>query len=697
MTLAERFAGWLWDRRRALALACAAVAALAAWQAGRVGVDNSLRIWFLDDDPQLVAYRSFERRFGSDEVVVVVFRRDAGMADDKGLALLRRAEAELAAVQGVAQVISIAGYADLVRSVGFEGDLERQILADAVLRDRLVSRDGKAAALVVRMRPGADLDARRDRIVSDIERALQRFETPHHLAGIGVLYVALNRLSMADASALFAAALVLMFGLLWFLFRRLGPALLTIGAAGVAMVWTMGLYGAAGRNLNMVTSAMPTVVLVVCVAEMVHLLLYAAAQPQTEAPRARAVAVLGHMLKPCLLNTSTSALGFAALAASPLPAVRDLGLFTAAGLLGGFAATLLGAVFALSWRRGEPRPGRGGWAQRAALALGRVGMRRPALTLATACVALAVAGVGVSRVVVDTFTLEFLSPGHPVRRDSAMIEQHLAPYVPMEFLVSAAPGADQPALLPAIERWQRRGERLPGVGWSRSSADDARAGLALETRTGADGAERVTFSVRMQSAKGVERTMHALLEEAQLPQGARVEPAGYLPLYVHMTEYIVRSQVAGFALAFAAVFGVIALAFRSARIAALAVPSNLVPVAALLGVMGAAGIRLDAATVTIAAVVLGLVVDDTVHFLHRLRSELARHADRTEALRATLAGAGHAIVTTSVVMTLGFSVFALSAIASLSHFGLLIALAMAIGMLTDLVLLPALVVAWRRP
>jgi len=697
MTLAARIAGFVWDRRRALALVCAALTALAAWQAGKVGVDNSLRIWFLDDDPHLVAYRSFERRFGSDEVAVIVFRRDEGMAQGAGLELLRRAEAELSAVDGVAQVISIAGYAELMRAAGFEGDLQRQILDDPLLRDRLVSRDGSSAALVARMQPGEGLDARRDRVVGDIERALARLETPHHLAGIGVLYVALNRLSVVDAAVLFGAALALMLGLLWLCLRRLAPALLTLGVAVAAMVWTMGLYGAAGRSMNMVTSAMPTAVLVVCVAEMVHILLYAATQPCGAERRARAVAILGHMLPPCLLTSVTSAIGFAALGASPLPAVRDLGLFAAAGLLGGFVLTVLGAAFALAWSRGEPQPGGRGWTARAAQALGGLGMRHPAATLAIGCVALAIAGAAASRVSVDTFTLGFLSPQHPVRRDSALIEKHLAPYVPMEFLVRPAPGAAPAELLAGIERWQRRGERLPGVGWSRSSVDDARSGVALEKRSDGSGAERVTFSVRMQSAKEVERTMDALLAEARLPAGAEVQAAGYLPLYVRMIDHIVDSQVSGFAIAFVAVFGVIALAFRSLRIAALAVPSNLLPIVALFGVMGAAGIRLDAATVTIAAVVLGLVVDDTVHFLHRLRAELARRVDAAEALRATIGSAGHAIVTTSIILTLGFAVFGLSAIASLVHFGLLIALALAVGVLTDLLLVPALVMAWRRP
>jgi len=287
-----------------------------------------------------------------------------------------------------------------------------------------------------------------------------------------------------------------------------------------------------------------------------------------------------------------------------------------------------------------------------------------------------------------------------VRRDSALIEDRLAPYVPMEFLLRPAGGLGHAELLKAIERWQRAGERLPGIGWSRSPVDDARTGVALEPRVDASGALRVTFSVRMQSANSVDRTMRALVGAARMPQGTVVEPAGYLPLYVRMVEQIVASQISGFALAFVAVFGAIALAFRSAAIAALALPSNLLPLLVVFGAMGAAGIRLDAATATIAAVVLGLLVDDTVHLLYCLRTELdrsAQEADTGAALRATLGSAGRAIVATTLVMTLGFSVFAFSEIRSLVYFGLLVALAMATGLLADLVLLPALIMLRRRP
>jgi predicted RND superfamily exporter protein len=731
MSRSERVAAWVWDKRRSLALVCALVTLLAGWQAGKVGVDNSLRIWFLEDDPNLVSYRSYQERFGSDEVVLIAFRHAEGMAGKEGLQLLRRAEKLLAGVDGVTGAISVAGFADAVQLEALlmspmtgdpliragDEDLRRRILADPELRDRLISRDGTTAALVVRMRPGDEIDARRDDVLRSIEEALEKLGEPHHVAGIGALYVALNRLAVADAFVLFCGSVALLFVLLCLVYRRIMPAAVTLGVALLAMLWTMGLYGAAGRNLNMVTTAMPTVLLVVGTAEMVHILLYAASRQQGGSPREKVVSILGHMLPPCLLNIVTSAVGFAALATSPLPAVRDLGIFTAAGLLACQVLTVLACAFVLGSRRCEPRTRANEWLRQAAVRLCELGIRHPLPTLAMWAAVTLAAAAAASRVEVDTFTLEFLARDHPVRRDSEFIETNLAPYVPMEFLVRSADGAVSPELMGAIERWQSAGERVPGVGWSRSPVnwlrqheqrfpagiffderlDEYRAGASarLDPRLDRDGTLRVTFSVRMQSAKNVDRTMQTLVEQAHMPYGTTVQPAGYLPLYARMISYVVDSQVSGFAFAFAGVFGVIVIAFRSMKIAILALVSNLLPLVLILGAMGVSGIRLDAATVTIASVVLGLVVDDTVHFVHRLRGDLARHTDRPTALRATVGSTGHAILATALVMTLAFSVFALSEIRSLFYFGLLISLAMAASVLTDLLLIPALVMLRR--
>ncbi|NIR31226.1 MAG: MMPL family transporter [Gammaproteobacteria bacterium] len=722
MSAGERIAEWIWQRRRACALACAALTLAGAWQAAGVGVDNSLEIWFVDDDPALVSYRQFQETYGNDEAVVIAFHEPGGIVTEEGIALLRRAQAALQHVEGVASVDSMVDAADTIRDPNTS--LER-MPSDPLLADRLVSRDGRTALLVVRMQALDHMDRERDAVLARIDRALEPLRTPYHKAGFGVLYAALNRLSIVDGFGLFCAAGALMFVLLCLLYRRVLPALLTLVIAAAASAWALGVYAAAGRSLNMVTSVMPTLVLVVSAAGCVHVLLHVAGMRGCAHRKTRVVRGVGFMFRPCLINTLTTAAGLLSLAISPLPVVRDLGVFAAIGVVGGLGLTLIGCAWALAWERAEPARVDASPLRRVAECTSEWSVRNSRTVLASGVLVLLLLLTAATRVEVDTYTIDFLFPDHPVRRDSDFIESHVGPYTPLEFEVSAPDGALRLEVLKAVDDWQRAAQDIPGVGWSTSAVDVlkrarqvAAAGapaafalpptrseldaLAAQVRAGPSDAApsslvtdphalRVTFGVAMQSARSVERTMRALEDAAHLPPGSDVAPSGYLPLYVHMVDHVVRSQLWSFALAFLTVFATIGILFRSARMAALAVPANLVPVAFILGAMGFAGIRLDVATVTIASVVLGLVVDDTVHFLHHLRHSCQRNNQHAQALRATARSAGHAITATTVVLVLAFSVFGLSEIKSIIWFGLLIAVGLGAAVMADLVLLPALV------
>ena len=722
--MSARLAAWVWSWRWALIVLCTFITGVAGWQAAKVGVDNSLRIWFLDNDSQLVAYRKFQDRFGNDEVAVIAFREESGMTTPDGLELLRRAEAAVAAVPGVDGTMSIARVLDEIAAQPLMSDANSaghavltQLLSVPGVRGRLISSDGTTAALIARMAAGHNADEQRDRVLANIDEALELLQKPAHKAGIGVLYAALNRLSMVDASVLFGGVLLVMFVLLWFIYRGVAPALVTLGIATTAMTWTMGLYGATGHSLNMVTAVMPTVILVVAIAQVVHVLLHAASisDPMPRPDKVRAV--IGFMLRPCTINIVTSAIGFGTLSASSLPAVQDLGVFTAAGLLCSLVLTIVGCTFALAWTVSEPALTRRNLLATVADRICGIGIRHPGATLIVSALVAAGAVLASTRLTVDTYTLDHLYPDHPVRRDSEFIETRLAPYVPMHFIVRPGAGGVTMELLARIGSWQSTATRLPAVGWSRSLADalpdrDARFGSGgrlegsvaayraspasrFEPLIGAENELRVTFSVRMQSARDARQTMDEILTRADLPAGTRIEAAGYLPLYVRMIDHIVDSQVKSFALAFVAVFVVIGLALRSIRLAALAVPSNVLPLLVILATMAIGGIWLDAATVTIASVVLGLVVDDTVHFLYRLRESLSRQSDMQAALQETARSAGQAIIATSLVMTIGFMLFAFAQIKSVVYFGLLIALGMGASLLTDLLIVPAILM-YRR-
>ncbi len=728
--------GVVWDHRHAFLALSLVLTVLAGWGASRVGVDNAVEIWFVEDDPALVAYQDFQDTFGNDEVVVLAFEDPEGLLDDEGMALLRAVGEAATSVEGIAEAVSLASVQDirseqdwlevgpLVPQGPFTDELARRILSDPLLVGKLVNGDGTVAVVLARMASMGDIDARRDAILSDLRTAVDGVEEDYRAAGIGVIYASLNQLSTVDSAVFIVASYLLIIVLLWAFFRRAGPVVLTLGIVGVAATWLMGIYGIAGRDINMVTMVMPTLVLLIGISDCVHILVHVSRQPalEGETRRDRVVRGVGFMFWPCLFNTLTTATGFAALATAPMQVVRDLGLFSAIGLVGAFAATMIGCTWALASERFEPRIRQQGVLQRAVEGLSDLGLRRKELVLALTGVATLTAALGVSSIQVDTYSIDFLLADHPVRQDSEYIEASFGPYTPLEFVVEAPGKALSPEVLQALDAWQERAVEDPRVGWSRSIVEvvekleqvlgsgEARvpddpnrieqallvygSGADSDLDDLVDGVDRlrVTYGIQMQSAQGIASTVESLQQVAEFPAGVTATPAGYLPLYTHMMDYIVRSQITSFGLAFGVVFALIAVLFRSIRLAALAVPANLLPVLVTLGAMGLLGVRLDVATVTIAAVVLGLVVDDTVQFLYRLRHELSLNPDDPDAgVRAAVSSVGRSLAITTVVLCLGFSVLGLAQIKSVIWFGLLISLAMGTALIADLLVLPALV------
>jgi len=125
---------------------------------------------------------------------------------------------------------------------------------------------------------------------------------------------------------------------------------------------------------------------------------------------------------------------------------------------------------------------------------------------------------------------------------------------------------------------------------------------------------------------------------------------------------------------------------------------NLVPVAFALGLMGWLGIALDMMNLMLGSIVIGLAVDDTIHFMHSFRREIERNGDVANAVANTLRGTGQALLFTSFVLATGFLVYTQAYMDMLFDFGFLTASAITVAFLADLTLAPALVsrVNWSQ-
>ncbi len=216
-----------------------------------------------------------------------------------------------------------------------------------------------------------------------------------------------------------------------------------------------------------------------------------------------------------------------------------------------------------------------------------------------------------------------------------------------------------------------------------------------------DDGDQLRFGIRVFGSDPTLRRnelIESIPEELQSRFGlepGQVRLSGMLVLYNNMLQSLFRSQVLTLGAVFLAIFGMFLVLFRSLRMAVTAIIPNVLAAGFVLGLIGWLGIPLDLMTITIAAITVGIAVDDTIHYVHRFRHEYPKDRDCWAAIRRCHGTIGRAMYYTSVTIMLGFSILALSQFKPTIYFGLLTGVAMLVALVANLALLPVLIVAFR--
>jgi predicted RND superfamily exporter protein len=698
-----------------------AVAATLGAFATRLGVDNSLEVWFVDNDPTLQAYESFLDEFGNDEVVVVAIHATTDALNTDRLQRLESLTRKLQDIPGIARVHSLTNVG--LPATQFDG-----------LASQLVGRDGKTLVALAWMDASRDIDRERPRIL-DAVRSVTRAELANgesaHYGGIGVLHDALNHATIGEGSRFIGLSYLVIAAALLLITRRWLWTLLALLVVTLADISLLGVMSLLHRPINMITVAPPPVVMILGVANVVHMTTDVdIALSRGCRSLSELTSTLAAVMTPCAFNALTTTLAFLSLTTASMAVTRDYGLFAALGVAFAFCYSVVGMAALLPHARTlrVPTTSRARLAGAVERTVGFSMKRRGLVMIATVLLAI-LSGLGATRIVVDTHSMAFLPEDDVAREDDRLIEQTVGPYLPMEMTLRTH-GSDwkEHEFLDAVAAAQSAVEADPAIGRTMTVADVLRdlqmlitgdrvqrpwtpptdehiaeAVVLLDYSGNADVLAHLVAddgrTLRL-SATTPQMSVQSFLEVAARTQRAAQEAAGqqadvslsgYLPLYAKMIERVVEDQTKSFGLAFFLVFLVVALVLRSWRFAVAAIPPNLLPIGILLAVMGFGGIRLDIATVTVAAVVLGVIVDDTVHLLHRLRRELHDGNTIDVAMRRVARASGLAVVSTSLVFAAGFFVISLAASDAVGNSGLLMTVAVLAALATDLLLLPAFV------
>lgn len=633
--------------------------------------------------------------------------------------------------------------ADLVKRGADLGDAEidriRRIAQDdPLLVNRLVSPSGQVTGInVIVQRPGLNQMNETKEVTDFVRHTIkdriiaERPDVEVYLTGTVMMDAAFADASEHDGRTLTPLmSAIIIVTLLWFLRSSVGT-LVTVTVIALSIVTALGLAGWLGIALSPSSVPAPTILLTLAVADSVHLLMsyYDGVRSGLDKYRAM-IESLQLNLSAVFFTSLTTAISFLSMNFSDAPPFRDLGNITAMGVAAAFilSMTLLPALTVLfpAPRPRKEKPRTSGLTWLAELVI----RRNKAWYLAI----LVLTGVSISFITRNELNDEFVkyfATGTDFRDATDFATDHLTGiyYIDYSLESRSSGGATDPEYLRKVEDfanwWRRQPETLhvfsitdvfkrlhknlhgDDPAWYRlpESRDMAAQylmlyemslpfGLDLNDRVNVDkSGTRLTVTLESLSTNAVlalEQRANAWLA-ANAPEIRHSGGTGLTMMFAHIGTRNIISMIGGELVSIFLVSFVLMIVLRSVSMGLVSMIPNLVPAAMAFGLWGLLVGRVGLASSVVAAMTLGILVDDTVHFLGKyLLARRRRALSPEDALRYAFASVGKAIWVTTAVLMSGFALLALSDFKINAEMGLLTAIIFGLGLFAEFMLLPPL-------
>ena len=553
-----------------------------------------------------------------------------------------------------------------------------------------------------------------------------------YLGGLQVLGYELISIIKRDLLLFGSAIAVSISVMLLLLFRSLRWVLVPMVCCASSVAITLGLFGLMGLKATVISSSFVALQLILTLAIVIHLIVQYR-ETEQEQPNANqrelVLTSLKRKLAPCFYAGLTTSVGFASLLLSGIQPVISFGWMMVIAMAISIACSLLlmPAINLLLPKQETPSRNslfrwfinRCHW-----LATQRAG------SLYLVCTLLAVGlTFGLVRLDVENSFINYFDKGTRIYKELRYVDQTFGGSTPLDIIYSIpqVQQADTPTLsaqtVQTLQQLQHAIEQHHAVGTTLSVVNFTELAkqindgkplteyeltalyrtLDRSVREDLVGAffspdtQQLRISTRIQdSTENLDRK--ALLQDIKTSiadlgiDTEAVQITGLFVLYQQLLEQLFNSQILTLGAVFAALGAMFLMIFRSLKVAIIALIPNALTALAILGLMGWLGVPLDFMTITTAAIAVGIAVDDTIHYVHRYREE--QHSD--EPTRRTHDAIGYALLYTSIIVICGFSLLLFSDFTPSVMFGLFTALAMAVAMITDLTLLPAMLERFVR-
>ena len=653
--------------------------------------------------------------------------------------------ASAARLRGEGQMIDVTPVIELAPQQTAEFERFKETLAqDRIFVPSLLAEDGSATSILIELDVNADaveqvipaVEAVRAIVATHDGQAGLRMQT----AGVPAIRADYFTLLITETSRNLPTVFAVSALLLAFILRRVHGVVLPLIAAAVPTAMTFGAMGWTGEQVGVLNQNYFSLLPVLAIADAIHMVgrfheeVRRRAKPgETVSPEVRRAAIVAsakHVGAACLLTSLTTGIGFASLYVARMPILRSYGLYAAAGIAFAYFTVLLIVPLLLSLTTGTvPESGRAEaptLGDKLLLACANISTRHSAaVLLVTAGVIAGSVWLG-SQVLVDNVLTRLLADDHPTNIATLVADRQLGGVIAAEVAFEG----DEETLLSteflerlfALEAWAKLQPEARSVasvaGYVATLNEIADGAYAIPKNSdqvaqllllseGDGGVDQILTQdrtatralIRVKDEGGVAFDRFSARLQAELDQrfaGSTVTHhiTGTAYVAYRGTNNVTLDLRNSLGLAFVAIGLVIALLFRNIRITLICFVPNALPLVVGYGMMGAMGWLLDPSPTVVFTLALGIAVDDTIHLMVRYREEVKAGLHREDAIRAAVLHSGRAVATTSIILTIGFLISAMSAFQALVIAGSLGAAVIMTALLADVFVLPALLVRY---
>ena len=718
-------------------------------------LDASSESLSLEGDNNLELYFATQETFGSDESLVISYSvKDGTILSKDQIISLRSFRDDLLELEGINSVVSILDVSlfqspplslvELASEVYTidNGKADQTLISNEfknspLYSNNLVSADLKTTALLIPLAnddPRIIIDDEVLRLLIEKIRLTMdayRDEATLYLGGVPMIRNDVIDFIKSDLVVFSLAVILTMTIMLTILFRKIRWVLIPITISVIGALFMTGLISSIGWKVTVISSNFFSLLLVMTLSVIIHLVVRYREISNQNLDQNNSETIrqtLNQMIRPCLYTVITTIAAFASLTASHVQPVIDFGLMMSIGVTVAFVLSFIGfAIFMMLLK--QPKPSQESKKSFALEKLALVADKKGKSIILSCTVVALISTFGLSKLSVENSFINYFKKDTEIYQGLNFIDKELGGTIPLEIVfndLASAYWADA-SLREDFHGIHNYLEQIPSIGkvlsidtfmqvlkeanngktpngflltLGKNNMPDFAKSQVLKPHI-SDVTDQIRIVARVkETMNGLERNQLILDIKKSLIENFYFDEddfyfTGTFSLYNNLLQSLFSSQIKTIFTVFSIIFVLFVIVFRSISVALIAVIPNTLPSLIILGLMGLIGIPLDIMTITIAAIAIGIGIDNAIHYISRFKTELLVDGDFVSSMYRAHNSIGVSMFYTAATVAIGFVVLILSHFIPSIYFGIFMAIAMLSAVIVNLTLLPKLLITFK--